>query len=369
MLACLCLAFALTAITPADEPGPSFPGKTWEARTPEAVGLDPAALDGLRSAFGGRGCVIRHGRLGFQWGNIAQRADVASAVKPVFAHFLLRALQEKRIDSLDTPVVRFEPRLADLNPELGHKDRSITFRQMIFQTSCYGVSEAPGTAFDYNDWQMALLADTLFLKVYASTYERLDQEVVGSRLFDAIGCEDQPGFRAPGGRGSVGRLAISVRDFARFGWLYRNEGRWNGKEILRPDLAQDGRHQPAARCVSSNRGTPGRPDRRPADVGLDPGSRQSDRPLRKLQLRLVDQRRRPGGTAPLARCAARYLRRSGARRASGRGRDSLTRPRGELERRDHHHARRPGRGPAPSCEGRRDSLIAEPDDRVRLFNP
>ena len=36
----------------------------------------------------------------------------------------------------------------------GFKDRDITWRHMANQVSCYEIGAKPGTAFDYNDWQM-----------------------------------------------------------------------------------------------------------------------------------------------------------------------------------------------------------------------
>jgi len=46
---------------------------------------------------------------------LEQLADVASACKPVFVHFLFKAIEEGRIPDLDAPVVRWEPRLKGLN--------------------------------------------------------------------------------------------------------------------------------------------------------------------------------------------------------------------------------------------------------------
>ena len=61
------------------------------------------------------------------------------------------------IGSVDDRVVEWEPRLAALNADLGYKDRNITWRHMANQISCYEIEALPGTAFNYNDWQMELL--------------------------------------------------------------------------------------------------------------------------------------------------------------------------------------------------------------------
>jgi len=209
-----------------------FPGETWETKSPGEVGLDQAKLDRIRDYLGGRGCITRHGYMVYTWGDYTRRGDVASAAKPWYAHFVFKAVEDGRLESLDTPAVEFTPALAEINAALDHKDRRITFRHMANQTSCYGVREAPGTAYDYNDWQMALLFDTLFLGVYGSSYERVDADVLHPQLADLMQCEDNPTFLAFGKNDRAGRLGVSPRDFARFGWLYLNKGNWNGRQLI-----------------------------------------------------------------------------------------------------------------------------------------
>lgn len=217
---------------------PVFPGVTWAVRTPDEVGMSVTGLERFCEAVGGRGCVVRHGYLVYTWGDATKRGDVASAAKPLYTHFLLKALEERKIRSLDDTVLPLEPRLGELNAALGHKDRGITWRHLANQTSCYGVAEAPGTAFCYNDWQMALFWDLLFLKVYQTTYERVDGDVLHPLLTDPLGCEDDPTFMAFGTGDRPGRLGISPRDFARFGWLYLRRGNWGGQQLLGERLAR-----------------------------------------------------------------------------------------------------------------------------------
>ncbi len=211
-----------------------FPGATWATKTPAELGLDQTRLIALSSYLGGHGCVVRSGYMVHTWGTQSTRADIASAAKPFVSHFLLEALEDGRIPSLDQTVNTWEPRLNSLNASDGYKDRGITWRHLANQTSCYGVPENPGTAFDYNDYQMALLWDTLFLNVYGTTYSDVDAKVLRPTLTHLIQCQDNPTFT--GGR--PGRVAVSVRDHARFGLLYLNAGNWNGEQVLRADLAR-----------------------------------------------------------------------------------------------------------------------------------
>lgn len=230
------LAGGATTVPSAVEP--VYPGREWLVKPAAEVDLDEAALRSVADFAGGRGCVVRHGYLVFTWGDIGRRGDVASAAKPVYSHFLFKALGDERIPSLDEPVVRWEPRLKGLNADLDFKDRGITWRHLANQTACYGVREAPGTAFDYNDWQMALFFDTLFLKVYGATFETVDAKVLWPMLTDVLQCQDEPTFLAFGPGDRPGRLAISPRDFARFGLLYLRQGRWRDRRLLPPEIVR-----------------------------------------------------------------------------------------------------------------------------------
>lgn len=215
-----------------------WPGAHWAVSTPAEAGLNAAGLDAMVAFVGGRGCVVRGGKMVYTWGDAAARGDVASAVKPWFSTFLFLAVEEGKIESLDTRLVTFEPRLGEINAALDHKDRQITFRHAANQVSCYGVAEVPGTAFNYCDWQMALFADTLFGKVYGHGWDTVDGAILAPRLTDLLQCEDSPTFSAFGEKGRRGRLGVSPRDFARFGLLYLREGRWRDRQVLSAEHAR-----------------------------------------------------------------------------------------------------------------------------------
>jgi len=216
----------------APEDVPVYPGKSWASRKPAELGLDSGKLRRMSDLTGGFGCVVRRGYMVYTWGDASKRKDVASAVKPFYTHFLLRAVEQGMIKSIDEPVSDIEPRLKPLNKALGYKDRRITWRHLANQISCYGVQEPPGRAFDYSDYNMALFFDSLFLKVYGTTWEKVDAEVLHPGLTDLLQCEDEPTFMAFGTGNRPGRLAISPRDFARFGLLYLRGGRWKGRQLI-----------------------------------------------------------------------------------------------------------------------------------------
>ena len=107
-----------------------YPKAKWAERTPAEVGMDAARLSEFGKYVGGRGCVVRHGYMVYTWGDAGKRGDVASAAKPWYSHFLLKAIEDGKIPSVDQEVAEWEPRLGKINPDLGHKDRLITWRHM-----------------------------------------------------------------------------------------------------------------------------------------------------------------------------------------------------------------------------------------------
>jgi CubicO group peptidase (beta-lactamase class C family) len=232
-----CVHWALAAVAlfcagaHADASGDVYPGAHWAWRTPEQVGLDRAKLDALRDLVGGRGCVVRHGFMVYSWGDIGRSGDVASAVKPLISTLLLLAVQDGRVASVDAPVADFEPRLRTLN---GGKDAGITWRHLASQTSGYGLAERPGEAWAYNDCALALYFDTLIDRVYRQPADTVLKE----RIAWPLGFEDPCTFDAFGRADRAGRLAVSVRDFARFGLLYLRHGKWMGKALLKPALVK-----------------------------------------------------------------------------------------------------------------------------------
>lgn len=209
----------------------TFPGEHWETVPPEEAGFDTDRLEDFSDWVGGAGFLARNGFQVYAWGRHTERADIASAFKPVLAHLVYAAVEEGLIDSLDSPVEDHARELRDINESLGHKDRRITWRHLLTHTSGYGVSEEPGIAFNYCDYSTALLADTLVYHVYDSSYDRVDSEILAPILAGPIKWQDKPTF-AGDSKTHPGRLRISVRDLARFGLLYLNEGNFGEEKIL-----------------------------------------------------------------------------------------------------------------------------------------
>jgi CubicO group peptidase (beta-lactamase class C family) len=224
-----------------------YPEVAWAKRRPEELGLSADKLEAVARLVGGRGCVVRHGYLVHTWGAPGKSGDIASAVKPVISTLLFLAVQQGKLAGVDAKVVDFEPRLRDLNRG---KDRDITWRHLASQTSGYGLTDAPGAAYAYNDFALALYYDTLMRKVYRQPGTRVLKEQLG----DALGFQDRYTFDAFGANDRPGRLAISVRDLARFGLLYLRGGKWKDRQILRPEFVRAALHNPVSATTPVTQG-------------------------------------------------------------------------------------------------------------------
>lgn len=217
-----------------DPPGATMPHDThdrWPVINATDAGLAQRGLEDFATAVGGSGAVIRHDAIAFTWGNPKRSLDVASASKAVYAHLVFKAVEEGRIPSLDQPVTDWMNELSTLNAALSHKDARITWRHLINQTSCYGVTEDPGTAFDYNDYQTGLLWILLFEKVHdAKGADAV--EVLRDALFDPIHAEHKPTLRPMEANDVLRHLIISPLDFARIGLVYLHDGKWKDQQII-----------------------------------------------------------------------------------------------------------------------------------------
>ena len=241
-----------------------YPGDQWDAIPPDDAGLDPDTLGAARSwmvqAAGERPyrvVIVRGGRLVAEWYQGVGRDEqlwMASASKSVFSSMLGIAIEEGRIASADAKLVDYYPEAMDVpegeGPKPGRyvfaKDRAITFRQVISNTSGYmKPGEEPGQVFHYQTFGMNVLTHAI-----AKTYG----------LYDVRDPEGSPGLKAlvddklrlpvqaawgyylnnfkhpPEARthiwGYYEGVKASALDMARLGWLWLNWGRWRGRQLI-----------------------------------------------------------------------------------------------------------------------------------------
>lgn len=245
-----------------------YPGNEWRRAQPSEVGVKPRVLVDaerwLTDHNGGkhyRVAVVREGVLIAEWNNIVsptERLNLASATKSIYSCILGIAIAEGSIPSADAKIIDYYPEAMDVpegegpKPEryVFQKDREITFRQLISNTSGYmKPGEQPGKVFHYQTYGMNILAHAL-AKIYG-LYDISDPEgspgirkLIEERLRIPIGAGWSyylMNFRNwrdlnPRARINVFGYFEGVKstalDMARLGWLWRNWGRWRDNQLI-----------------------------------------------------------------------------------------------------------------------------------------
>lgn len=243
------------------------PGDDWEVSTPAEQDLDPllvaelyhnaAELETLYSVL-----VIKNSHLiaedYFNGGSVGKKTLIQSVSKSYISALVGIALEQGCLSSMDQKMVDFFPEYAGQIKD--PRKKAITIRDMLQMRSGYPDEEThqdymdalywgeypelivefplvsnPGTRFNYSNLTYSWLAIMLHracgtdLKTYAQEhlFQPLDTEV-GEWL------QDRDGYYI-----GSGGIHVTARDAARFGWLYLNEGEYQGEQIVPADWVRD----------------------------------------------------------------------------------------------------------------------------------
>jgi CubicO group peptidase (beta-lactamase class C family) len=258
-----------------------YPGTEWETISPASAGFDPAKLEAARRWQHERArdpryetyrtVIVRGGRVAAEWNqglDRTYRARLASATKSIFSSILGIVIAEGKIPSADARLIDLYPEALDVPPGRGpkegryafDKDREITFRQLISNTSGYmKPGEMPGHVFNYQTYGMNVLTHAI-AKAYG-LYSTDDPEgspgfkvLVDEKLRVPIGATwsyylanfDLPAEARIEVFGYYDGVNATALDMARLGWLWLNEGRWGDRQVIPADwLAEATRTAPA----------------------------------------------------------------------------------------------------------------------------
>ena len=292
-----CYTLAVAAIAACGSPSTSesvvWPGDEWDTSTPEAEGIDPAAIDslvedlesgeyGLVDAF----LLVRNGRVVADYRFEQDYASIAAAYDttnhqynydhPEWHPYLrgsdLHTLQSvtKSVTSaalgiavdegllgIDTPVMPFfasyAPYTTDARKEATTLEDLLTMRSGIRwnTTGPYGTGEHSTDLLESSDEWIRFILDQPTDTVPGAYYEYNDgvsvllgkivREVTGQRidgwarerLFEPIGISDFYWKITPDGEADTeGGLYLSTESLARIGYLFLRDGVWDGRRII-----------------------------------------------------------------------------------------------------------------------------------------
>jgi CubicO group peptidase (beta-lactamase class C family) len=182
--------------------------------------------------------------------------QVASVTKSFTSALLGVALKQGHIKSLDQKVTDYFPEY--VRPDTAPAVKAITVRQLLTMTSGLEWSEgdtgrltgadnwvqftlslpasnAPAGRFNYNSAASHLLSGVLTRATGMSAARFADKH-----LFGPLGIASVQWPADPQGH-SIGGFSMSLksRDMAKLGYLYLNDGRWEGKQIIPSEYVKE----------------------------------------------------------------------------------------------------------------------------------
>ena len=242
-----------------------WPTTQWQTSTPEAQGMDSAALADLIDFGTARSfdslLLVRHGRIVLDAYYAPYAADIPhrinSSTKAVVGTLAAIARKDGLLDSFDRPVLDFFSDRSIAN--LDERKKAITIANLLDMTSGIDWSEpldgrpdsmfemmrqrnwvkfvldrpmahAPGEVFNYDSGSTQLLSAiiTKLTGMSAAGYAQ-------ARLFGPLGISVSNWRQDPQGISTGGfGLALLPRDMAKIGYLYLRGGQWEDKSLLPP---------------------------------------------------------------------------------------------------------------------------------------
>jgi CubicO group peptidase (beta-lactamase class C family) len=242
-----------------------WPGADWEVSTPEGEGMDATRLEDVASYCEQHKCgavvVTRHGRIVWEryWGEWDESTtdNSMSMSKSVTDALVGIAISEGKIKSVDESV-------ADFIPEWRGTDKAeITVRNLLSMTSgllwdqsssvsadlatmsasddqaAYVISRprfhAPGTDWYYSNGDAQLFSAV----IKAATGMEVGQ-YAQEKLFGPIGMKGATWLTDKTGH-TVTYCCVftTARNFARFGYLFLRNGRWNDQQVVPADWVKE----------------------------------------------------------------------------------------------------------------------------------
>lgn len=271
-LCVLCLVLVLLASTAgcskeAFSAADPWPTEGWKASTPEAQGMDSAKIDEMfkyieKYKFDIHSLlIVRNGYLvteGYFYPYKKEyRHIINSATKSITSALVGLALEDGYIKSIDQKVVDI---FSDMKIDnLDERKKSMTVKNLLMMTAGldwnenadYGTKnndstqmwasknqlqylldkpmrEEPGKSFYYNSGASHTLS-----AIVQKTSGKNSLEYATERIFKPLGISDVSwGADNQGVYSGGGRIFMKPEDLAKYGYLYLNKGRWEGKQLI-----------------------------------------------------------------------------------------------------------------------------------------
>jgi CubicO group peptidase (beta-lactamase class C family) len=230
----------------------------WPTISPTEAGFSAeklkAAKDFAVGSESSAGIVIYKGKILLSWGDITKKFQIYSGRKSLLSALIGIAVQKNKMDVSKT---LSDLRIDDIAPSLTSSEKQakvidlLKSRSGVYHVSARETeqmkekrpergSREPGTFFYYNNWDFNALG-----AIYQQQTQQTVAEGFKKEIANPLGMQD---FNTTDGKNIFEKslsshpaaiFSLSARDFARFGLLYLQKGKWDGKEIISASWVQD----------------------------------------------------------------------------------------------------------------------------------
>ena len=242
-----------------------WPGDDWEVSTPEGEGMDATRLEDVASYCEAHKCgavvVTRHGRIVWEryWDGWDENStdNSWSMAKSMTDALVGIAISEGKIKDVDESAADFIPEWR------GTRNEEITLRNLLSMTSgllwnedyyeesdvitmitssdqtTYAISRPPFHD-PGDDWYYSSGDTQLFATIIKAATGMEAGQYAQEKLFGPIGMEGARWLTDEAGHTMTFCCVITTaRNFARFGYLFLRDGRWNDKQVLPEDWVKE----------------------------------------------------------------------------------------------------------------------------------
>jgi CubicO group peptidase (beta-lactamase class C family) len=193
--------------------------------------------------------IVQDGKVVASWGDVSHKANVRSARKSLLSALYGIGVAEGRI-KLDQTLA--ELGIDDRAPSLSDSEKQATIRDLlmmrsgVYHPAAYegpGIAERrlqrgshpPGSFWYYNNWDVNTLGIIYEKLVRSSVFQDLERRIAQPIGMEDFSVSDGVPVLEPSSEYPAYTFRLTVRDLARFGWLYLNRGAWSGAQIIPAD--------------------------------------------------------------------------------------------------------------------------------------
>lgn len=234
-----------------------YPGEKWQQANPQKLGW---SSEKLNSAFAyaqtlgpGGLMIIDRGQAVASWGETDQRTKIASVRKS-----FLSALYgiHVRAGRLDLNRTLKQVGIDDTAPSLTPTEKQATIRMLlqarsgVYHNYCCGTpgmlagkpkrfSHAPGSFWYYNNWDFNALGTIFEQQLKTKIGVDFQARIAKPIQMQDFRLEDQYYDSEEESIHPAYHFRMTVRDLARFGYLFLRQGKWQGKQVIPADWVQE----------------------------------------------------------------------------------------------------------------------------------